>query len=64
MIFQRSILREKITLTAVIFFTLFTILTVFFLVRSLNDVTQGLEVAPVEYRILAEGAEIEAAPAS
>ncbi len=41
MIFQRSILREKITLTAVIFFTLFTILTVFFLVRSLNDVNQG-----------------------
>ncbi len=41
MIFQRSILREKITLTAVIFFTLFTILTVFFLVRSLNDVNKG-----------------------
>ena len=41
MIFERSILREKITLTAVIFFTLFTILAVFFLVRSLNDVNRG-----------------------
>lgn len=41
MIFERSILREKIGLTVVIFFTLFTIITVFVLVRSLNQVNQG-----------------------
>ena len=41
MIFERSILREKITLTAVLFFTLFTIITVFFLVRALGDVNEG-----------------------
>lgn len=41
MIFERSILREKVTLTAVIFFTLFTIMTVFFLVRALGDVNEG-----------------------
>ena len=33
-------------------------------VGHLRAESQGLEVAPVEYRILAEGAEIEAAPAS
>ena len=33
-------------------------------VEHLRAESQGLEVAPVEYRILAEGAEIEAAPAS
>ena len=41
MIFERSILREKMTLTAVLFFTLFTIITVFFLVRALGDVNEG-----------------------
>ena len=41
MIFERSILREKMTLTAVLFFTLFTIMTVFFLVRALSDVNEG-----------------------
>ena len=33
-------------------------------VEHLRAESHGLEVAPVEYRILAEGAEIEAAPAS
>ena len=33
-------------------------------VGHLRAESQGLEVAPVEYRILADGAEIEAAPAS
>jgi lipopolysaccharide export system permease protein len=41
MIFQRSILRELITVVAVILFTLLTITTVLFLVRVLKDAAVG-----------------------
>ena len=41
MIFQRSILREKIAVSAVILFTLLTIMLVLFLVRGLREAAGG-----------------------